>query len=80
MSVSGQTETDDDELLLRRLIRCEEDRRRLAPTTPWSGSLRWFSSPNVVDLQHYRSPAEKERIRVVVLGRTLRFAHNFLSG
>jgi hypothetical protein len=27
----------------------------------------WFRSANIVDLQQYRSPAEKERIRTVLL-------------
>jgi hypothetical protein len=46
---------DDDDLLLRRLIPCEEDRRRLFPTTTWTGGYRWFRSPNVIDLEAYRS-------------------------
>jgi hypothetical protein len=46
---------DDDDLLLRRLIPCEEDRRRLFPTTTWAGGYRWFRSPNVIDLEAYRS-------------------------
>ena len=46
---------EDDELFLRRLILCEEDRRRLFPTTTWAGSYRWFRSPNVIDLEAYRS-------------------------
>jgi hypothetical protein len=46
----------DDDVLLRRLIRCEEDRRRLFPATATSG-FRWFRSPNVVDLEAYRRRA-----------------------
>ena len=65
--------------LWQQLVMAEED-RRLYPRAPlWDGGYRWFRSSNVVDLQHYRSPAEKERIRVVLLGRMQRFAHNFLS-
>ena len=70
--------------LWQRLVMPEEDRRTYPAAPQWVGGFRWFRSTNVVDLQHYRSPAEKERIRVVLLGRTpgrtLRFAHNFLSG
>jgi hypothetical protein len=51
----------------QRLVMSEED-RRLYPAAPsWDGGYRWFRSRNVVDLQQYRSPAEKERIRVVLL-------------
>ena len=46
---------EDDDLLLRRLIPCEEDRRRLFPTTTWTGGYRWFRSPNIIDLEAYRS-------------------------
>lgn len=53
----------------QKLVMPEED-RRLYPSAPsWEGGYRWFRSANVVDLQHYRSPAEKERIRAVLLGR-----------
>jgi hypothetical protein len=46
-----------------------EEMRLLYPNCPaWNGGWRWFQSPNVVDLQDYRSPIEKERIRRVVLG------------
>jgi hypothetical protein len=53
---------------LQRLTFAEEDRSRFT-TTPWRGEYRWFRSANVVDLQHYRSADEKERIRAVLLGR-----------
>jgi hypothetical protein len=51
---------------LQRLTFAEEDRPRFT-TAPWGGEYRWFRSANVVDLQQYRSLAEKERIRAVVL-------------
>jgi hypothetical protein len=55
--------------LWHKLVMSEET-RRLYPSAPaWTGGFRWFESRNVVDLQNYRSPAEKERIRTVVLGR-----------
>jgi hypothetical protein len=47
----------------------EEDRRAHPTVPPWDGGYRWFKSSNVIDLQHYRSPAEKERIRANLLGR-----------
>jgi hypothetical protein len=53
--------------LYHRLVMPEED-RRAHPTAPqWAGGYRWFCNANVVDLQQYRSPAEKERIRTVLL-------------
>jgi len=53
--------------LWQRLVLPEED-RRTHPTAPsWDGGFRWFRSANIVDLQQYRSPAEKERIRAVLL-------------
>jgi hypothetical protein len=53
--------------LYHQLTMPEED-RRAHPTAPqWAGGYRWFRSTNVVDLQRYRSPAEKERIWVVLL-------------
>jgi hypothetical protein len=46
-----------------------EEMRRLYPSAPrWCGGYRWFQSRNVVDLQDYRSPADKERIRRMLLG------------
>jgi hypothetical protein len=50
-----------DESFLRGVVFPEED-RRLFTTAPWHGGYRWFRGPNVVDLQQYRSPAEKQRI------------------
>jgi hypothetical protein len=53
--------------LLRQLTLPEED-RRAHPTVPqWNGGQRWFRSANVVDLQNYRSAAEKARINVRLL-------------
>jgi hypothetical protein len=46
-----------------------EERRRLYPSAPiWNGGYRWFQSHNVIDLQHYRNPVEKQRICQVLLG------------
>jgi hypothetical protein len=55
--------------LWQRLTLSEEERRGHPQAAPWSGGHRWFASANVVDLQHYRSPADKERIRRVLLGQ-----------
>ena len=52
----GRDDDGDDDVLLRRLTRCEEDRRRLYPTAATTG-FRWFRSPNVVDLEAYRRRA-----------------------
>ena len=55
--------------LWQQLVMAEED-RRLYPRAPlWDGGYRWFRSSNVVDLQQYRGPAEKGRIRKVLLGQ-----------
>jgi hypothetical protein len=57
----------------RQWIMPEED-RLLHPTAPrWRGDYRWFRSANVVDLQSYRSPAEKKRIKVVLLFQDARW-------
>jgi hypothetical protein len=58
---------DDEDRFWQRLILPEEDRRRLHPGMPWTGSYRWFRSPNVVDLWPRRSSAEKARICAVLL-------------
>jgi hypothetical protein len=50
----------------RKFVFPEEDRRRLYPEI-WSGSCRWFRSPNVVELYRYRSSAEKARICTALL-------------
>jgi hypothetical protein len=42
---------EDDEAFLRSVILPEEDRRRFNSAF---SSLRWFRSPNVIDLVRYR--------------------------
>ena len=59
MQIIENDTDEDDDAFLRRLIVSEEDRRRLFPTTVWTGGYRWFRSPNVVCLERYRSPAER---------------------
>jgi hypothetical protein len=49
-------EDDEDDALMRSLVRSEEDRRRLHPSVPWSGGYRWFKSPNVIPLEKFREP------------------------
>jgi hypothetical protein len=51
----------------QKLVMPEEDRLRYPSAPTWDGGYRWFRSANVIDLQHYRNPVEKERIRVVFL-------------
>jgi hypothetical protein len=63
------TPKPDSNPLWQRLVMPEEDRRRYPQAPPWAGGYRWFRSPNVVDLQSYRSPVEKDRIRRVLLNR-----------
>jgi hypothetical protein len=61
----GSQPNPDD--LWQKLVMPEED-KRLYPAAPSrDGGYRWFRSANIVDLQHYRSPSEKERIRMVLL-------------
>ena len=61
-------EQDPDDFW-QRLVLPEEDRRRLYPGMSWTGSYRWFRSPNVIDLWRYRSTAEKARISAALARR-----------
>ena len=49
--------TDEDEAFLHQVIFAEEDRHRFT-ATPWRGGYRWFRSPNVIPLEHYRRGTE----------------------
>jgi hypothetical protein len=50
----GSPKTEDPgEDFLRRYKWCEED-RCLFTTQPWTGGFRWFRSPNVIPIEHYR--------------------------
>lgn len=51
-------EAEEDEALLRSLVRSEEERRRLHPTAKADGS-RWFSSVNIVPLEKYRKAGRR---------------------
>jgi hypothetical protein len=44
---------DEALAFLRELTIPEEDRFKYT-TQPWTGEYRWFRSPNVVCLEHYR--------------------------
>jgi len=44
----------DEDRFWQKLILPEEDRRRLYPWMPWTGSYRWFRSPNVICIEHWR--------------------------
>ena len=46
----------------QKMILPEEDRRCQLCSPQWNGSYRWFRSPNIIDLWHYRSTADKQRI------------------
>jgi hypothetical protein len=43
----------EDEAFLRQVVFPEEDRHRFT-AAPWRGEFRWFRSPNVVPIEHYR--------------------------
>jgi hypothetical protein len=45
--------TEQDEAFFRKWTIPEEDRAKYT-TQPWAGDYRWFRSPNVVCLEHYR--------------------------
>jgi hypothetical protein len=49
-------EDAEDEAFLRQFVLPEEDRLRLHAPMGWSNSrgYRWFRSPNIVCLEHYR--------------------------
>ena len=50
------------EAFYRKRILSEEDRKRLLGDVEWKGGYRWFRSPNVVPIEHYRrSPPLPQR-------------------
>jgi hypothetical protein len=67
----------DEGAFWRRLILPEEDRRSQPCPPQWNGSYRWFRSPNVVDLWHYRSAAEKRRMIDLMWRRQFEVATRF---
>jgi hypothetical protein len=57
----------EDDTFLRQLVLSEEDRRRRHPATEWTGGFRWFRSPNIIQLELYRSQEETAQIRARLL-------------
>jgi hypothetical protein len=54
MSADSHLKQDDEaEAFLRQWTIPEEDRARYT-SAKWAGEYRWFRSPNVVCLEHYR--------------------------
>ena len=58
---------DEDESFMRKFTLPVEDRLANPSWPQWNGGHRWFRNTNVVDLQNYRSQAEKQRICVNLL-------------
>ncbi len=54
-----------DETFLQRIVFPEED-RHLFTTTPWRGEYRWFRSPNVVPIEHWRRVGDDQENRPAV--------------
>jgi hypothetical protein len=61
MAQSQTIDDAEDEAFLRQLIRPDEERQRLHPTTVWLSGYRWFSSPNVVPIEKYRNRPKSQR-------------------
>jgi hypothetical protein len=57
----------EDESFMRKFTLPIEDRLVHSTWPQRSGGHRWFRSANVVDLQNYRSSADKARINVRLL-------------
>jgi hypothetical protein len=60
---TAPTPEDEDLALSQRCARSEEELREYRRFVPWRGEYRFFRSPNVVCLEHYRlrPPAKPER-------------------
>jgi len=52
-------EDEEDEAFLRKIVFCEEDRRRRYPTLQWTGGYRWFMSPNIIPIEQWRRKHQK---------------------
>jgi hypothetical protein len=50
--IVADEDEEGDEAFLRKLVLPQEDCMRLGVS--WTGGYRWFRSPNVVCLEHYR--------------------------
>jgi hypothetical protein len=62
---------DPDDELVRRLVVPEEDRRRLT-SRPSGMACRWFRTPNIVPIEHYRLSG-RPPAPVGLVGRVLPF-------
>jgi hypothetical protein len=68
--MSPTPKPDPDSAIWRKLVLPVEDKRLYPSATPWAGGFRWFRSANVIDLQHYRSETEKQRIRAMLAAQS----------
>jgi hypothetical protein len=50
-----RTYTPKAEAFWQKLVLAEEDRAALT-SAKWKGGYRWFRSPNIVPIEHYRRP------------------------
>jgi hypothetical protein len=58
-SASPNVDPSDDALM--RAITFPEEDRRLFTAAGWQGEYRWFRSPNVVPLEHWRAKRESNQ-------------------
>ena len=61
---------EEEHAFARKVVLPEED-RALITSALWRGGYRWFRSPNVIQLERYRTTAEMARIRAVLLGNKM---------
>jgi hypothetical protein len=57
--------SEEEKAFWQKLVLPEEEGRWIRD---WVGGYRWFRSPNVIQLERYRSSADMARIRIVLLG------------
>jgi hypothetical protein len=50
----------EDEAWLRKYTFSEEERLSLT-SAEWAGGFRWFASPNIIPLEHYRDREQTTR-------------------
>lgn len=64
MSVTTALAPEDEEdlALLHQYMRSEEELRVYRKLMPWRGEHRWFRSPNIIPLEHYRAEEEWARV------------------
>jgi hypothetical protein len=61
VTANTSTKELEEEAFLRQWTICEEDRFKFTSQS-WSGEFRWFRSPNVVCLEHYRRRKVREQV------------------